>query len=842
MRFTLFLTLLALVVGCTKDRDQSAPHSPTHHEFHSETARHFNAFGERDTETAASRNYEVERYFLDGRFDWSTETFHAETTIDLRLTDDKTNVLELDSLVTKVHFVKLASGAALAFETPPGKLRVTLSGHEQDGVISLVVGYETHANTGVEKALISTPHRKGDPVPGRTVATFSEPIGTPEWMPCNNVPSDRALFSSRFTVPADERAIANGELVSDEVKDGVRTVAYQTAYTLPTYLMAFAMGHFDVATDHGGRVPLQIWHRPGLAVDTTGMLKELRRFMEVFEGLLVPYPFEKYALVLLPAYTSGLEHAGITFQGESRSSHAQVAHDLELSAHELAHQWFGDLVTVATWDDLWIKEGMATLLAQEALRPYEDENKSGRLLVKDFSIKSGEAVRDPALHPNDKYTSGPYGRGAWVYSQIRSLMGEKAFWSTLVGVLNKYKFGSIGTEELLAEFKEPLGEETIDRIRKALVAKALPAFETLAVTKEKLSFKLADKDGALIAPLTMQYLTADGGVTDYAVAGQAAVEIPLSEGGLLLFDLPDRHPWFDFLSRDDAANLLAPLVIPQTAPAKETFLSLAAHHQQDALALRKTWSLSPATFEKFYSQMNSELGRYRALQLACDLGKESATAEWKAALEPLLKNPPMLGLPDPTSGEGLSSCRDVLGDETFAEAWSKIVSNAAGEGHEEPQLLFLTLISASADKAFEYAKALVTSGATVRTQRMMTELMGRHWEGKGKYEKPKEAAAWTAYLRELITTNQVEETLDEALDILADAKDKEALPTLAKLVPSAHSPNLQKEFFCAAFKITANGKAGWPVFVKDLGDPVSLSPGIRALIADPKPCLRVDEY
>src|SRR5207245_2462397 len=127
-----------------------------------------------------------------------------------------------------------------------------------------------------------------------------------------------------------------------------------------------------------------------------------------------------------------------------------------LNAHELSHHWFGDWVTMRRYEDVWVKEGMATLLEAEAQRTRRDRANTGRLFGHDNSFSPGDAIVDPDLHGLGKYTSGPYQRAAWTITQIRALVGETAFWASLRRVLAEHALDSITGEEFVRTF--PLSE------------------------------------------------------------------------------------------------------------------------------------------------------------------------------------------------------------------------------------------------------------------------------------------------------------------------------------------------------------------------------------------------
>ncbi len=786
-----------------------------------EAKRHFNTFGPK---AVAPPLLDVKSYHLQAAFDWPTLTLKATLQITLQLLDVKNDAITLSSRVTRLDSVTAPDGTALSFTTSDGKLTIALPAElanaARRGSIQIALKYETKANSATDAALAATPVRKGDPVKRRTVATLSEPLGAEEWMPCHNSPADRALFSTRFTTVENEKFISNGELKEETVHGGFRHTTYATSYTLPTYLMAFAFGNFEVVTDTSFRVPLQIWHRKGLSVDTKGMLSFLKKTMEHFESLLVNYPFEKYALVLLPAFNGGLEHASITFQGETRSSHSRVVHDLELTAHEMAHQWFGDLMTISSWDDLWIKEGMATLLAQEAIRFKQDATKSGRRFARDFTVEEGHAIRDLSLAPNDKYTSGPYGRAAWAYTQLRSLWGEARFWGWLATLLKTHAFASLGTDDLLAAVENEGGKALANKFKLALAAKALPTVASAEFKDQRLTLTLVDQENSLIAPIEIHTLALNEMKTrrDLAVGKNV---LPLPEKSVLVLDPQDAHPLFEFGFETAAiGSVVNPLLVGNQETNAALFPKLGAANQIDALQFSHGWQFTPDNFLALYNQTHSDTGRYSLIGLACGLAV-GQTPAWKTALLEALKNPPGFGVPDPALTTGWSACRPLLG-ATFDSAWDELLKAPERSGEVEPELLQLALVSRDQAAVFATVKKLTALGGTVRTQRMMLELLALHLASKGSYEPPAVAEEWKQWLRNFISVSEVEESLTVAISILTKAKDVKSLAVFAAAINETARVEVRHKLFCGAHSIAAEQTAEWLAFTKQIHRPMDL--------------------
>ncbi len=675
--------------------------------------------------STALADLDVLSYHLRGHFNWEKKQLEATVRIDFNSTEASLN---LDSKVTRVSQVTDQKGQQLKFTYASPKLEIQLPAAGRN---LIEIAYEVEKNG----ALHVVPHRKGDPIEGRVAFTLSEPVSAKEWMPCHDIPADRAYFSTEFALPKQEMLISNGDLTLDTVAGDVRLMNYRTSYTIPTYLMAFALGDFVSVSHAHQKTPVRVYARPGLPVDYEGVLKNIIEQMATYERLLgIPYPFEKYALVILPEHQSGMEHAGITFQGEIKSTQGLIGHDYSLTAHELAHQWFGDLVTIKEWDDLWIKEGMATLMAEEAQRRFEDKNKSGRLFGLNFTVNEGEAIRDPELAPDDKYTEGPYGRSAWLLTQIRSIIGEKSFWGTLHEMLTRYRFEAIGTDEFLALF--PLSPEQLAKAHEALAAKKLPSWSDAALAK------LEDPEGSLLTPLVPHWKLADGKIS----------ETPTLDS-FLIADPTDLHPLTHF--KGEVAQL-----IPPSASHLPGLLDLGAQVSLLAMDLEETsWPLTTDSFLSFWNKLPSEQAKFSGLRLACRIFAEKGESHWEQVVEQAMAVPPLLGFPDYDPEEALSGCGKALPERIFASQWKEMETHPTSSLLNETELILLANFATSPELAFNTWGNLALNGATVRAKRLGVLQLSKHYQSIGKYAPPTEAErpTWTAFFQNIVDTVEVDE-------------------------------------------------------------------------------------
>ncbi len=530
------------------------------------------------SDCASQRAYDAVAYRLTARFDWTAERLIASEEVTLT-TAPETRLIQLDSAVAVARVYAGSQALGFTADGAGRTLTVDLSPLVRDGAeVTFTIDYQAPLND----SLVAPPQDVEDPVTSRVVYTNSEPDRGSGWLVAKHDPSDRALFTVELTVPAGDDAIANGERVADEVRDQARVIRYQLDQPIPTYLMAFATGQLEHTDRTDGRVPLSLWYRRGLEIDPSRNLDVVVEDLAHFEGLIGPYPWARYAVVLLPDFPGGMENATITFNNE-RSGLGQVRR--RLNAHELAHQWFGDWVTMETYDDVWIKEGLATLLAAEAQRGWRDDEARGRLFGSDFGFAPDDAIVDRSLTGLDKYTSGPYDRAAWLLTQIRSQVGDAAFWATLRGVLASRALGHIGSEAFVRSFAPALDEATIVRILDSLEQYDVPTVAVASVpvaTGTEVTFTLSDPTAALFAPIEITVVDAAGTVATRPLVAQEPLTVLVPTGGYLAPDERDRHPELGLVAATEAAEALTPLLVPTSPAALDVFLSRSAAHQERA--------------------------------------------------------------------------------------------------------------------------------------------------------------------------------------------------------------------------------------------------------------------
>ncbi|HWL86121.1 MAG TPA: M1 family aminopeptidase [Polyangiaceae bacterium] len=804
--------------------------------------------------------YDVERYDLQGTLDWNRNRLVASVGITLTPSEG-TRAISLDSAVTEIHAVRSA-GVSLPFTVDPAnqKLLVDLPEAFQHGrMLRLDIDYEAesvpHSTSGGE-VFFMAPRLEGDPAPARQAFTQSEFHGARLWMPSHDEPSDRAVFSIDLRLALDEDLVANGERVLDQRDPTTDThrVKYDSGFTLPTYIMAFAAGELEVDRRNAGRVPLALWHRKGVATEYDSVaFEEAARAMATYESLLgVPYPFHTYAQVYMPGGL-GEENATISLVGDFPLDEALASIDT-IAVHELSHQWFGDLVTVRSFYDDWFKEGMATLLQGEAMRVYTDEDHHGTLGGEETqrsTIRDGDPIlRDPSV-PATPVGTGAYSRAAWLLTQIRSHIGERAFWGTLRGVLERYRYGVIDSAEFVDSFAPVLDAPTMSAVKRAVAAKKLPRLHVEPSPSGAL-LTLHDPDGSFITPMSVRWVAPDGSTRDQTLAPDTRVALEPRPGEFLVVDPRDVHPaasLFAGLDSDDSAKNYAayvePLLVPQGRVAIAQWLRVGGIHQATLLA-RTMPAVAPRDFEAFVDGLDAEQAKSSAVQRACEVAGNPALdaltrAQWSRVLARALARPL------PTRGVSLkgnfAACSKVVDVErVFAADWAKLETGLPEGGISEARLSYLSRFELPVARSFSVWSAVARRGKSEDLRDQAIANLSNDAFRADQADLPR----WRAFFSEMMTRSEawifVYNALFGVVAAAGPTADENA-GALTSLNVVLHDPvdywfgEVQADAVCAAYALIPGSPAApeWQIFVSGLAD-AALKPDIRALIADPSPC------
>lgn len=331
-------------------------------------------------------------------------------------------------------------------------VEVTLPKQYSTGdVLDLEVEYEGYPQTVWGRSIIFGTHA-GQPV----VGTLSEPWAAYSWWPVKEENRDKATADLLITVPSPLVAVANGVLVDTASVAGGRTrYHWRTAYATAPYLFGFSITNYTsfagTYNHDGSAMPVQFFVYPEHdTADNRLMWSQSVAMLGVFADLFGPYPFvgEKYGIYEAP-FTGGMEHQTISGQG------GFPAFATSLTSHELAHQWWGDMVTCATWHDIWLSEGFATYA--EALWLEHRTGSTGAPALKDAMAARRPTSVDGSVYVFDvsnlsRIFSRDYSylKAAWVLHMLRHVIGDARFFALLRSYRASFAFGTVTTEEFKA--------------------------------------------------------------------------------------------------------------------------------------------------------------------------------------------------------------------------------------------------------------------------------------------------------------------------------------------------------------------------------------------------------
>ena len=332
----------------------------------------------------------------------------------------------------------------------------------------------------------------------RYAFTQLEATDARSFFPCFDEPALKARFRIAVTTRASHTVLSNSPIEKTQKQPGGRkTVRFAETPPLSTYLLALAVGELEASrTVRCGKTPIRVWHVPGKRALTGFALEAARETLARLERYFaLPYPYAKLDLVAVPDFEAGaMENAGAVFFRETlllvdaktvtRSERKRVA---EVVCHELAHMWYGDLVTMAWWDDLWLNEAFATWMAFHVVNDWQP----GWRMWNDFQHFRGAALELDALentHPIYAEVRSPadatenfdlitYEKGASVVRMLERFLGERAFRDGVRRYIRRHRESNATAADLWRALEEASGREVESIARAWIEQPGLPLVE-----------------------------------------------------------------------------------------------------------------------------------------------------------------------------------------------------------------------------------------------------------------------------------------------------------------------------------------------------------------------------
>ena len=415
-------------------------------------------------------NYDVQHYIIRVSFDRAARKVFGDTTVQLKPVANNFNEIELDAVGLNFESVKLEpENKDLKFRTSNDKVFVTLDkSYAPENLISVRFKYTAVPKKGVY--FVDERSVDGKIFNSAQIWTQGEPDEARHWFPSFDFPSDKATTEQIITVSKGDTAIGNGELIEQkENADSTTMFHYKMNVPHSIYLTSMVIGQYVKIEEKYKEIPLAYYVYPGKESVVPKAYGQTKNMMRVFEELTgVAYPYNKYDQTIVAEFQfGGMENITATTMADSEIFFAEINPRIvgDLVSHELAHSWFGNLVTCNNWAELWLNEGFATFM-EAAFREkmYGRDDYQWKISTDARAFITSEAVskRKHGLYNQlagdvDKLfdtAAITYNKGGAVLHTLREQIGDEAFWKGVNIFLTRHKFKTVETPDLQKAMEE----------------------------------------------------------------------------------------------------------------------------------------------------------------------------------------------------------------------------------------------------------------------------------------------------------------------------------------------------------------------------------------------------
>jgi aminopeptidase N len=415
---------------------------------------------------APDRPADVQHVKLDITLDFDQETISGTASTTFVALYEEVKTISLDAVELQIEQVALENGTTLDYSTTSNKLIIILDRPYKHGEqFTVAVTYHARPRTGLH---FMKPEAE-DPTRPVHAWTFGQPRYHSYWFPCHDSPNDRATTEIIVTVPSQFITISNGNLL--DVTDNGDTKTHHWRHDVPhaAYLVSLVVGDFAVIEDSYKGKPVNYYVRKDRREDAPLLMSKTPKMIQFFEEFTgVDYPYDKYAQTVVEIYMGAMEHTTCTTHSFALLPDQRAALDIDfvpVVAHELAHQWFGDLVTCRDWSNAWLNEGFATYfeLMWSEHDLGKDEFKHLLLETRLGYLAEDAVYRRPIVYyvyhnqGFELFDRHLYNKGGWVLHMLRHQLGEQNFRRGLKSYLETYRTKQVVTADLVRTLEEVTG-------------------------------------------------------------------------------------------------------------------------------------------------------------------------------------------------------------------------------------------------------------------------------------------------------------------------------------------------------------------------------------------------
>ncbi len=408
--------------------------------------------------------FKIEHLKLEIEPFFESQRISAKTTYKIRPLRDAICSLTLDAVDLEFKHVRV-NGKDANFETLHKSVSIDL-GFDLESTAILEIEY----NASPKKGLYFRGPTKTDPSRVLHLFTQGQAEDSKHWYPTYDYPNMRFTSEIHVTAPEKMLVVANGKLVSNEVKGSKRLWHFSQEVPHPSYLLSVIVGDYQkISAEHDG-ISVEYYLPENRAKDAARSFGKTPNMLDFFGKVTgQKYPYPKYAQTVVSDFMfGGMENISATTLTD-RTLHDERAHlDFQsenLVSHELAHQWFGDYLTCKDWSHAWLNEGFATYfnaLFREFDEGWEDFQYS---MLQNFEKLSDDIndryhrriVEDRYWDPDELFDSHTYEKGSWVLNAIRGVVGDEFFWKAIQLYVQNCKLSSVETSDFRKSLEKVSG-------------------------------------------------------------------------------------------------------------------------------------------------------------------------------------------------------------------------------------------------------------------------------------------------------------------------------------------------------------------------------------------------
>jgi aminopeptidase N len=467
-------------------------------------------------------NYNVSLTFNDQL----SEITGARVEITVLPLKDSLTQIDLDFGEMVVDSVTI-NGLAAPYERSPGLLMIKLPRPTRK-YTSLMVAVAYHGTP--KDGLVLTTDKAGKP----SAVGDNWPNRVHHWIPCFDHPAAKATVTFSITAPAHDTVVANGKLDRVEnTSNTTRTWSYAESVPIPPYCMIIAVGDFAIVHPPAQEITPLAYYVPSTDKDFAMQgFAPANPSLKFFSQTIAPYPYEKLALIIGATRFGGMENSSaIVFSNTLFNSRPQAPLSsvfrirqglVEVIAHEIAHQWFGDSVTESTWSDLWLSEGFADYFAGLFIQRFEGEAAFQQYMSHEAEVyfKYEKQTRTP-IHDTETedlfklLNANNYQKGAWVLHMLRAELGDEQFFRGIRTYYAAHKSSTANTDDLRAAFEKASGQDLKDFFARWVYGVGHPRYElswqwNADTKKVRLVLKQLQTEGAFPNVIPLDILTSSG--------------------------------------------------------------------------------------------------------------------------------------------------------------------------------------------------------------------------------------------------------------------------------------------------------------------------------------------